>query len=157
MDSSARRATALSVLLFTAFFSAAASESAIPALGLEQYRGQVVLVDFWASWCVPCRRSFPWMNEMQRKYADDGLVIVGINMDAASEDANTFLRDTPAEFRIVYDPDGELARQFEVEAMPSSYVIDRNGNVAAKHLGFRDKMTDDYETKIREVLNVEEN
>ena len=125
-------------------------------LDLEQYRGQVVLVDFWASWCVPCRRSFPWMNSMQQKYAGDGLVIVGVNMDASAEDAHTFLRDTPAEFDIVYDPDGHLARRFEVEAMPSSYLIDRSGNVISRHLGFRDKMIGDYEETIRNALHAKE-
>ena len=88
-------------------------------LNLGAYHGQVVLLDFWASWCVPCRRSFPWMNQMHEKYAEHGLVIIGVNMDTNSSDAETFLQDYPARFTIVADPGGTLARQFEVEAMPS--------------------------------------
>jgi peroxiredoxin len=93
------------------------------------------------------------MNRMQRKYADDGLVVIGVNMDAVAEDADTFLRDIPADFRIVFDPDGILATQFRVEAMPSSFVIDRNGNVAARHLGFRVKQEQEYEDNVRKILS----
>ena len=144
------------VLLIVGLLLAAGSRGSEPAVDLQQYRGKVVLLDFWASWCVPCRHSFPWMNRMQETYSADGLVIVGVNMDAAAEDADTFLRETPAGFRIVYDPDGDLARRFDVEAMPSSYVIDRNGQVVAQHLGFREKMKDEYEARIREVLHLPE-
>ena len=122
------------------------------ALNLDAYRGQVVLLDFWASWCVPCRRSFPWMNQMQQKYGGQGLVIIGVNMDASTSDAEAFLRDYPAQFTIVSDPDGTLARQFEVEAMPSSYLIGRDGVIASRHLGFQVRQADEYEATIREVL-----
>lgn len=124
------------------------------ALDLDAYRGKVVVVDFWASWCVPCRRSFPWLNSMQKKYADEGLVIVGVNMDASADDAQAFLRDFPADFRIVNDPEGVLAREFDVIAMPSSYVIDRNGRIAAKHLGFKVKKQDEYEAMLRDTLTI---
>ena len=119
---------------------------------LQDYRGKVVVLDFWASWCVPCRRSFPWMNRMQQKYAGDGLVIIGVNMDANAEDAAAFLREYPAEFAIVPDSSGQLATQFAIEAMPSSFVIDREGNVVASHLGFQSKKTDEYEANIKQVL-----
>jgi thiol-disulfide isomerase/thioredoxin len=119
---------------------------------LEDYRGKVVVLDFWASWCVPCRHSFPWMNRMQQQYAGDGLVIIGVNLDANASDAEAFLRDFPAEFTIVADASGELARQFAVEAMPSSYVIDRDGRIVATHLGFQTRKADEYETNIRKVL-----
>jgi thiol-disulfide isomerase/thioredoxin len=121
-------------------------------LNLENYRGKVVVVDFWASWCVPCRRSFPWMNEMQAKYADDGLVIVGINMDAEAGEAATFLRDYPADFEILYDPTGDIAQDFEVIAMPSSYIFDRDGNQVTRHLGFKVRQQDEYEALLVETL-----
>ena len=131
---------------------------AVPASGAEElnlslYEGKVVVVDFWASWCVPCRRSFPWMNEMLRKYGDDGLVIVGINVDADASEASQFLAETPAEFRIIYDPEGELARQYDVMAMPSSYLFDRSGRQVARHLGFKVKQQDEYEALLVETLN----
>ncbi|MDH4107840.1 MAG: TlpA family protein disulfide reductase [Gammaproteobacteria bacterium] len=122
-------------------------------LDLSSYRGKVVVVDFWASWCVPCRRSFPWLNQMQAKYADQGLVIVGVNMDAEPGEAEAFLEEFPADFRIVADPGGGLAKQFDVIAMPSSYVLDGNGQVVARHLGFKVKKQDEYEAAIQDALS----
>jgi cytochrome c biogenesis protein CcmG, thiol:disulfide interchange protein DsbE len=123
------------------------------ALDLGEYRGSVVVVDFWASWCVPCRRSFPWLDEMQQKYADSGLVVVGVNEDDVAVDADEFLRAFPGSFRIVRDPDGELARQFDLVAMPSTYVIGRNGEIAARHLGFKTGKKGEYEATLRRLLD----
>lgn len=122
------------------------------SLDLDEYRGKVVVVDFWASWCVPCRRSFPWLNQMQSRYADDGLVIIGINVDSDQEAANAFLAEYPADFRIVSDPGGALATQFEVMAMPSSYVFDREGELITKHLGFKVRRQDEYEAALKSAL-----
>jgi cytochrome c biogenesis protein CcmG/thiol:disulfide interchange protein DsbE len=117
-----------------------------------RYAGKVVVLDFWASWCTPCRRSFPWLNAMHEKYAGQGLVIVGVNLDIAQSDAAKFLEEYPAEFAIVYDENKALARQYEVVAMPSSYIIDRDGQVAARHMGFKVKQQDDYEALIVKAL-----
>lgn len=119
---------------------------------LGQHAGKVVLVDFWASWCEPCRRSFPWLNAMHDKYAREGLVIVGVNLDMERADAHRFLEDYPADFSIYYDENQELARQYEVVAMPSSYVIGRDGRVAARHMGFKVKQQDEYEALIVRAL-----
>ena len=146
------RLLAIAILSLLAAATVSAGEGD-EGLDLEQYRGKVVVVDFWASWCVPCRRSFPWMNAMQAKYADDGLAIVAINMDAESEEAATFLRDYPADFEILYDPTGDIAKQFGVIAMPSSYVFDREGNQVARHLGFKVRQQDEYETLLMETLS----
>ncbi|MDX1403318.1 MAG: TlpA disulfide reductase family protein [Woeseiaceae bacterium] len=124
-----------------------------PAIDLDAFRGKVLVVDFWASWCVPCRRSFPWMNSMQEKYGEDGLVFIGVNMDADRELANAFLRAYPARFRIIHDPDGMLAREYDVVAMPSSYVFGRDGKLVTRHLGFKVKRQDEYEATIVELLS----
>ena len=121
-------------------------------LDLEALRGKVVVVDFWASWCVPCRRSFPWMNQMQTKYADDGLVIIAVNVDSDPGEAAAFLRDYPAEFEIHYDPNGNVAQEFGVIAMPSSYLFDRDGVQVARHLGFKVKKQAEYEALLMETL-----
>lgn len=118
----------------------------------SDYRGKVVVLDFWASWCVPCRRSFPWMNEMQQKYGDEGLVIVAVNLDNEALDAAKFLQAYPAEFKIAYDPERNLARDYGVEAMPSSFLIDRDGTVIERHRGFKTANTDDYEAAIISAL-----
>jgi cytochrome c biogenesis protein CcmG/thiol:disulfide interchange protein DsbE len=122
------------------------------SLDLADYEGKVVVVDFWASWCVPCRRSFPWLDAMQEKYADQGLVVVGVNVDSNEEDARAFLDEYPVSFRIVSDPNGNLARQFDVVAMPSSYIIGRDGEVVTTHFGFKVRKQDDYESVLRETL-----
>ena len=124
------------------------------ALDLEQYRGKVVVLDFWASWCVPCRRSFPWMNRMQGKYSDDGLVIIGVNLDRDPADARAFLEEIPADFLIHYDTEATLAEAYGVEGMPSSYVIGRDGKIVAQHLGFKVKREDEYEAALINALGV---
>jgi thiol-disulfide isomerase/thioredoxin len=126
--------------------------TAAPALDLTEFRGKVVVLDFWASWCVPCRRSFPWMNSMVEKYEDDGLVIIGVNMDSDPAESAAFLQKYPARFRIVNDSEGILARQYDVIAMPSSYVFDRKGQLVTRHLGFKVKRQDEYEAVVVETL-----
>lgn len=122
---------------------------------LDDYAGKVVLIDFWASWCGPCRQSFPWMNAMQAKYSDDGLVIVAVNVDNDLADANRFLNDFPARFQVHFDDDKSLAREYEVVAMPSSFLIGRDGQVVKKHMGFKVLQQDEYESAIRAALNLE--
>lgn len=119
---------------------------------LSAYRGKVVIVDFWASWCVPCRRSFPWLDSMQRKYGEDGLVVIGINEDNEPQDAEAFLTAFPVTFPIIADPDGKLAREFDLVAMPSSFVIGRDGELAVRHLGFKSAKEAEYEATLRRLL-----
>ena len=121
-------------------------------LDLDDYEGQIVLVDFWASWCVPCRRSFPWMNEMHEKYADDGLVIIAINLDNSPGDATAFLEEYSVRFEIAYDADKSLARKFSVQAMPTSFLLSRNGDVIDSHMGFKVKQQAEYEAAIVAAL-----
>ena len=121
-------------------------------LDLSAYEGKVVVLDFWASWCVPCRRSFPWWNTMQAKYADDGLVIVGVNLDNELDSAAVFLEEYPADFRIYYDKQKELAKSYGVQAMPSSYILGRDGELIKKHFGFKVKQQDEFEALLVEAL-----
>jgi len=111
-----------------------------------------VYLDFWASWCGPCRKSFPWLNEMEARYNKDGLVIIGVNLDSDIEAAKRFLKNVPADFRVFSDPDGDLADQYKLIGMPSSFVIDRNGDVRHRHVGFKKSDIDSYETSIQELL-----
>jgi len=131
-----------------------AARAELPA-DFGEIKGDVVWVDFWASWCAPCRRSFPWMNEMHRKYADRGLEIIAVNVDKERRLAAAFLKETPAEFRLHYDPDGALAEQFGVLAMPSSFMLDRQGNVLATHYGFKLADTAEYEQGLRAALGLD--
>ena len=138
--------------LLASIASVAAGSSA-PQLDLSHYRGQVVVVDFWASWCKPCRQSIPWLNDLRKRYAGQGLVIIGFNVDAERTDAERFQRDVPIGFDVIYDPQGKLAEQFRVQGMPSSFVFDRDGKLARTLLGYRDVQRQQHEAEIQELLN----
>ncbi|QDP02375.1 TlpA disulfide reductase family protein [Thalassotalea sp. PS06] len=122
---------------------------------LEKYKGDVIYLDFWASWCVPCRKSFPWMNAMQEKYQDQGFRVITINLDVDKAFAKDFLKDHPAEFPIIYDPSGKLGEQYQLKGMPSSFVIGRDGSVVENQVGFFEDKVDEYEQKIVEILSLE--
>jgi len=122
-------------------------------LKLSELRGQVIYLDFWASWCTPCRKSFPWMNQLQKKYASKGLRIVAVNVDSDIKLAREFLAENSVEFTIAFDPEGKVASAYDVRAMPSSYLIDRQGNIHSSHVGFREKDTGAMEAQIKKLLD----
>jgi len=121
-------------------------------VALDKLRGQVVYVDFWASWCGPCKRSFPWMNELAQRYGASGLAVVAVNVDKKREDADRFLAATPAQFTVVYDAAGTTPAAWAVKGMPSSYLVDRSGRVVMVEQGFRDEQKAGIESRIRELL-----
>jgi len=121
-------------------------------VNLAEMKGKVVYVDFWASWCKPCKQSFPFLNELQAKYQAKGLQIVGVNVDAKREDADGFLAETPAQFAIGFDTKGESAKRFDVKAMPSSVIVGRDGKVLAVHRGFKPEDRAEIERLITTAL-----
>ncbi len=121
-------------------------------VNIQDYEGKVVVLDFWASWCVPCRRSFPWLNEMHAKYGSDGLVIIGVNLDQERSEAEAFLQEFPAQFQIHFDESKELATEYEVVAMPSSYLLGPDGEILRRHYGFKVKKQEEYEAAIVAAL-----
>jgi thiol-disulfide isomerase/thioredoxin len=126
--------------------------SANATVSLDSLRGKVVMVDFWASWCVPCHQSFPWMAAMQKKYADQGLVIVAVNVDKKREAAAGFLADNPAPFTIVYDPAGKTAAAYHVAGMPTTILVGRDGKILTTHIGFETAKAGAFEALIQEAL-----
>ena len=120
---------------------------------LSDLAGQVVYLDFWASWCKPCRQSFPWMNQMQQKYAVQGLQIIAINLDTESSLAKDFLDKVPAQIPIIYDPEGNIASNYQLLGMPSSYLIDKKGKIRFAHKGFFTRTKPLYEQELVLLLS----
>lgn len=106
-------------------------EGAMPELA-----GKVVLVDFWASWCAPCRKSFPVMKELHEKFAPRGLIVLAISVDEEKSEMDSFLKKNPAPFAIVRDPAGQAPRAFQAEKMPTSFIVGADGKIVAVHSGF---------------------
>jgi len=119
---------------------------------LGQFSGKVLYVDFWASWCGPCAKSFPFLNGIHKKYQDKGLKIIGINLDEELDDAKEFLDKYPALFTVVTDGNQRCAETFDVKAMPSSYLVDRKGTVRHIHLGFRPDESRTLEHVLEQLL-----
>jgi len=108
-------------------------------LDIGAYKNKVVLIDFWATWCPPCQKSMPFFNELRNQHLKDGFEIVAINVDEDSETAKEFLKSHPVAYKIAFDPSGNCPRIYDVQAMPSSYLIDKTGKIRQIHLGFRDE------------------
>lgn len=119
---------------------------------LAALRGQVVLVDFWASWCGPCAQSFPWLGTLQEKLQAQGFTVLAVNVDKQRKKADAFLAQHPASFLVAFDPQGTVAAAYGLPGMPSSYLIDRAGILRRAHTGFRPEETQELEEQIRALL-----
>ncbi len=142
----------LILLLVLLSSSAQAEIYDINEFSLENYRGKVVYLDFWASWCKPCQKSFPWMNDLKSKFPAEYFDVVTINLDENSQDMHDFLQKVPAEFDIYHDANGQAAQTFKVEGMPMSYLIDRDGKIQSRHIGFYEKKKAELEKEIEGLL-----
>lgn len=119
---------------------------------LDNYKGKLIYLDFWASWCLPCRKSFPWMNDMEAKYTKQGFMVLAINLDKDKDLVAKFLKKYPANFTVAFDPKGSSAEKANVQVMPTSMLIDKKGNIILKHPGFRQKDTEPLEKLIQANL-----
>jgi len=119
---------------------------------LQRTPDKVLYVDFWASWCPPCAQSFPFMNDLNRDFKSKGLQVIAINMDQSLEDTKTFLSKYPANFTVMTDIDEQCTKRFDLKAMPSSYLVDRNGVIRYTHLGFRTDDTQVIRTLIEQLI-----
>lgn len=119
---------------------------------LEKHKGEVIYVDFWASWCGPCRKSFPWMNKIEAEYKQQGFSVISVNLDANKDLAAKFLKETPADFTVIYDPKGKIAKHFKIQGMPSSMLIGRDGKIKSRHTGFFTKKISLYQQEIQQLL-----
>jgi len=133
-------------------FSLAARSAADPHVDLSQFKGQVVLLDFWASWCGPCRQSFPWLGQLQARHGARGLQVIGINVDRQRSAAERFLVQVPAAFTLAFDPAGDVAQRYAVQGMPTSVLVGADGRVLLQHTGFRDEDRATLEAAVVDAL-----
>lgn len=120
---------------------------------LNDFKGRVVYLDFWASWCKPCVKSFPWMQTLQDKYRDQGLEVIAINLDSERALAESFLKKMNVDFIVAFDQIGDSAKDYQLKGMPTSYLIDRDGNLVATHIGFRTKDKPKLEQAVQLLLS----
>lgn len=119
---------------------------------LSEERGNIVIVNFWASWCGPCREELPAFEEMYQEYADLGVTILGVNVDDDSRKADVLLNDIDITFPVLYDPNGEVSELYDVSAMPTTVMIDRDGNTRLIHKGYKSGDEKSYEKAIKLLL-----
>ncbi len=120
---------------------------------LKNLENDVIYLDFWASWCPPCAKSFPFLNELHSSYQSDGLKVVAINLDENIEDAKKFLARFPADFPVALDFSKQCAKELGILAMPSSYLIDRQGVIRHIHLGFRSSQAPELRRQVEQLLS----
>lgn len=121
-------------------------------LRLSEHRGEVVLLNFWASWCGPCRQEMPLLNTLHERYAKLGFSVIGVNVDKDPALADKILKDIPVTFPILLDDSGAVTGSYNVSAMPTSVLIDRDGNMRYLHKGYKPGYELEYETEIKELL-----
>lgn len=122
------------------------------SLSLESFKGKVVYLDFWASWCGPCALSFPFMSEIAKRHKAEGLELVAVSVDETREEAEAFLNSHPTSFTVVHDPNGDCPKAYGLETMPTSYLIDRKGNLREVHRGFSNSDRQDLDKAIVSLL-----
>ena len=123
-----------------------------PALSIQDFKGKVVLMDYWASWCGPCKEALPHYNELYGKYKDKGLLVVGINEDESDKDRENFLKKEKITFPIYADKDRAMAKVFDVTALPSLFVFNKSGKIVAVLHGFGETSAASLEKKITDLL-----
>src|ERR1700691_3602231 len=121
-------------------------------VGLAELKGQVVLINFWASWCGPCRQEMPVLDQLYRKYKPAGFTLLGVNVEPKSADALGFLKTTPVSFPILFDTQSKVSNLYEVAGMPSTVIVDRKGTVRYVHHGYKPGDESDYQDQIRTLL-----
>lgn len=162
-----RRALLLSLLpvLFVAGFTSRADAGMpkeLPALTLHtldgktlttaDLKGKVVLLDFWASWCIPCRKSFPEVERLSKDFEQKGLTVIAVSVDEQRKNAESFLSQFPHSMTIALDDKGTAAQAFDLQGMPSSLIVDRTGHIRYTHMGYTDKTIAQFRTEIAQLL-----
>jgi thiol-disulfide isomerase/thioredoxin len=121
-------------------------------LGLDQLHGQVVMVNFWASWCEPCRKEFPLLDQIYKKYKPAGFTLIGVNVEPDAKDAEGFIAKTPVSFPIVFDKDSAVSKLYRVSGMPTTVLVDRKGVLRWVHRSYVPGDENEYLNQVRAIL-----
>ncbi len=121
-------------------------------LSLAQYKGQVVMLNFWASWCGPCRQEMPLLENIYKKYNKMGFTLIGVNVEPDSKAADDWLKQTPVSFPVIYDKESQVSKAYDVSGMPSTVIIDRKGNIRELHRGYKPGDENGYLDVIRTLV-----
>ena len=119
---------------------------------LSEYRGQVVLINFWASWCGPCRQEMPHLDAIHKKYEPLGFTVFGVNVEQDRKMADKILRDIPVSFPILFDDNNQVSELYDVDAMPVTVMVDRNGEIRFMHRGYKPGYEEEYERQVRTLV-----
>ncbi len=119
---------------------------------LSDLRGQVVMLNFWASWCGPCRQEMPILEQLHKRYGKLGFTVVGVNVEQDTSKAIAYLRDIKVSFPILYDNTSKVSKLYNVNAMPTTVMIDRNGKMRFKHEGYKPGYEKDYKKQIKQLI-----
>jgi len=156
----------LAVLVFGGFVAAVGSAAPMsghaplfalesrdgPEVALADLKGQVVMINFWATWCGPCRQEMPHLEALHQRYSSLGFTLLGVNVENDREGATAFLDETPVTFPILFDPENEVSKLYNVVAMPSTVLVGRDGTMRFIHHGYKPGYEGEYQTQIRELL-----
>jgi peroxiredoxin len=150
------------IMASTAFAAAGDSSGPAPAFtlttlegqpsGLSQYKGQVVMVNFWATWCGPCQQEMPLLDQMYKKYKPAGFTLIGVNVDKEAPAVKALLTRKPVSFPVLLDPANSVSKAYHVDEMPSSVIIDRKGVIRYVHRGYKPGDENDYQDRIRQLI-----
>jgi thiol-disulfide isomerase/thioredoxin len=121
-------------------------------MSLAEQKGNVVMVNFWATWCAPCRQEMPHLEALHQRYSSLGFTLLGVNVEEDSSGAQDWLAETPVSFPILFDPQSSVSELYDVIAMPSTVMIDRQGNLRYLHHGYKPGYEDEYQNQIRALI-----
>ncbi len=121
-------------------------------ISLEQFKGKVVFLDFWAPWCIPCKEELPELDTLLKKYGEEGFVVIGMSVDTSDKDVLTFLKKVPLSVHILIDKKNEVSDAYRVSSLPTGFIISRDGIIEYRHRGFDKGLLPVYEKEINALL-----
>lgn len=119
---------------------------------LSELRGEVVLINFWATWCGPCRQEMPLLDDLHSRYKDMGFTVLGVNVEKKPEKAQAMLAESPVSFPVLFDANSEVSKLYNVDAMPTTVMVDRDGNMRYLHRGFKPGYEDSYAAQVKDLF-----